>query len=79
MANTIPDLFSDVTPSDTASLPANVIGLYVGGAGTVKASGQDGTVGTFVVAAGQYLTGTFRRVLATGTTATNIVALRELL
>lgn len=74
-ATLIPAQFADITPSDATYLD-RVIGLYVGGAGTVKAQGQDGVTGTFVCAAGQYLTGAFKRVLATGTTATSIVALK---
>lgn len=70
----IPRRYSDVTPSDTTSL-GPTIGLYVGGAGTVKASGLGGAVGTFVCQAGQVIPGEFRQVLATGTTATSIVAM----
>lgn len=70
----IPSRWFDVTPSDSASI-SPAIGLYVGNAGTVKAAGMDGTVGTYICQAGQYLTGRFTKVLATGTTATGIVAL----
>lgn len=77
MSEQIPSKFLDVTPSDTAALPGDLIGLYIGGAGTVKGVGRDGVTGTFVVSSGQYLTGNFIRVLFTGTTATSIVALRK--
>ena len=70
----IPSKFFDVTPSDTARI-GPTIGLYVGGAGTVKAAGVDGVVATYVCQAGQYLTGSFDKVMATNTTATSIVAL----
>jgi len=69
----IPSRFQDVTPSDTAPL-GGVIGLYVGGAGNVRAAGSDGVAANFAVQAGGYLVGRFRQVLATGTTATGIVA-----
>lgn len=70
----IPDQWSDLTPSDTASInPA--MGLYIGGEGVIKAAGANGVVGTFKVQSGQYLIGQFSKVLATGTTATDIVAL----
>ena len=70
----IPTKFADVVPSDTAPVNAN-LGLFIGTAGVVKAAGADGVVATFTASAGQYLTGRFHRVLATGTTATGIVAL----
>ena len=70
----IPSKFSDVVPSDTNPVNAS-LGLYVGGAGIVKVAGADGVVATFTVNAGQYLSGRFHRVLATGTTAAGIVAL----
>jgi len=70
----IPSKFFDVTPSDTTRI-GPTIGLYVGSTGTVKAAGTNGVVATYVCQAGQYLTGAFDKVMATGTTATNIVAL----
>lgn len=70
----IPQSWADITASDT-TLISPAIGLYVGVAGTIKAAGQNGAVGTFQAQAGQYLIGSFTRVLATGTTATGLVAL----
>lgn len=70
-----------VTPSDTvaialpnpAFLPRR---LFVGGAGNVVAVMADGGVVTFTgVPAGSFLPIKVTRVNATGTTATNIVAL----
>lgn len=63
-----------VTPSGTTHL-GNVRSLYVGGAGDVVAEDVDGTTATFTCAAGTYLFIEAKRVLATGTTATGIVAL----
>ncbi len=74
MTPSIPDRFVNITPSDTA--PINpLVGLYVGGAGTVVAVGVDGVSASFVCPAGTYLRGRFTLVKATGTTATNIVGL----
>ena len=70
----IPSKFVDVTPSDTNPVNAT-LGLYVGGAGVVKVAGADGVIATFAVNAGQYLSGKVHRVMATGTTASGIVAL----
>ncbi|MFD2235927.1 spike base protein, RCAP_Rcc01079 family [Aureimonas populi] len=66
-----------VTPSDTQSLPFVTTGLYVGGAGDLavldRATGQ--TVVLRAVPAGSVLPIRVARVLATGTTATDIVGL----
>ena len=70
----IPSAFFDVTPSDTAPV-GTTLGLYVGTAGTLKLAGSNGTIATFKVNDGQYLSGKFNRVMATGTTASGIVAL----
>jgi hypothetical protein len=68
-----------VTPSDTADLQYVANGLYVGGLGNVHISNEDGTEATFIAAvAGQLLAQRpmrIRRVWATGTTATNLVAM----
>lgn len=68
-----------VTPNDSTVL-ATTRGVYVGGAGNVAITwvgnssvGQTNT--TFVVAAGTTLPIRVVKILATGTTATNIVAL----
>ncbi|WP_395752496.1 hypothetical protein [Prosthecobacter sp.] len=71
------DSFRAVTPSDTVPMkggPARA--LYVGGAGDVTAVNENGAAVTFAaVPAGCVLPIVTRRVNATGTTATNIVAL----
>jgi len=65
-----------ITPSDAVDLVAATRGLYVGGAGDVKiiTAGAD-TVVFAAVPAGSVLPVQAARVLATGTTATNLVAL----
>jgi hypothetical protein len=70
----IPKSWSDLTPSDTV-LITPAIGIYVGIAGDIRAAGRDGVVGTFQAQTGQYLIGNFTKVMATGTTATGLVAL----
>lgn len=70
----IPSKFLDITPSDSAPVNAS-LGLYIGTNGIVKLVGADGVIATFRVGDGQYLTGRIQRVMATGTTATGIVAL----
>lgn len=73
-----------VTPSDTASIPnvANPDGinngcaLYIGGPGNIKVKTAGGDVITFVgVFAGQFFPVNVTQVFATGTTATDIIAL----
>jgi len=65
-----------VTPHDTNLFPTLARGLYIGGAGDVTVTGQDDTDVTFVgVPAGSMMGIRCKRVKATGTTATNIVAL----
>ncbi|WP_419900644.1 spike base protein, RCAP_Rcc01079 family [Roseomonas sp. USHLN139] len=85
----MPDLFEDrtsgldspftdfvsVTPSDTVDLPTRPRGLWIGGGGTVVVQGASGVAVPFYnVVSGTLLPLRARRVLATGTTATNIVA-----
>ncbi len=50
-------------------------GFFIGAAGTVAVVGEDGDVGTFTVDAATVLPLGGKRVNATGTTATGIVAL----
>jgi len=66
-----------VTPSDTVNLVGGATkGLYIGGAGNVVAVMQDGTVITFTaLAVGVFHNISVKRVNATLTTATSIVAL----
>lgn len=77
--------FKTVTPSDTAKFTPFANGeikrckyLMIGGAGNVAIANEDGTtqVLTGLLAGGQYAIST-DQVLATGTTATNIVAAFE--
>jgi hypothetical protein len=66
--------YYDVTPSDTVSQPG--ILLYVGGTGNVTLMTTNGQTVLFAGApAGQFIPATFARVMATGTTATNLVAM----
>lgn len=67
-----------VAPSDSADLPNVCRFLYIGVLGdvTAKLSGDSVALLYKAVPAGTYLRGEFVRVMATGTTATNILALR---
>lgn len=69
--------FSAVTPSDTVEYGRAARGLYVGGTGAVVLVDANGpATATFsAVPAGTTLWVWHRRVNATGTTATNLVAL----
>lgn len=63
-----------VTPSDAADLQEVTRALYIGGAGNVRLVAKDsGTVTYANVPAGSRLPIRVSRVLATGTTATNII------
>lgn len=65
-----------VTPNDSADLTSVARGLYVGGAGAVNVDMPDGSTVLFSgVNSGQILPVRVRRVRATSTTATSIVAL----
>ena len=64
-----------VTPHDTNELTLVSRGLWVGGAGNVAVVMAEGDEVTFVgVSAGTLLPFCVKQVKATGTTATNIVA-----
>ncbi len=64
-----------VTTSDTANLPFITRFLFVGGAGNLAVQFPNGTNCTFTgVTAGTQIPLCVAKVLATGTTATNIVA-----
>jgi hypothetical protein len=73
------NLWKAIATSDTVDLPEGLTGaVWVGGAGNVAAVMQNGVVGTFTgVTAGAVLPIAARRINATGTTATNLVALRS--
>jgi len=65
-----------VTPNDSVDLPLKARALFVGGAGNIAVVTRGGSSVTFTgVAAGSILPVAVNRVLATGTTATNIMAL----
>lgn len=65
-----------VTTSDSTNLSSIARALYVGGAGNIAAVMPDDSVVTFVgLSAGTILPVRVKRVNATNTTATNIVAL----
>lgn len=64
-----------ITPSDTTDLTTVTRGLYVGVSGNVKVDMADGTTVTFTgLASGIIHPISAVRVYATGTTATNILA-----
>jgi len=64
-----------VTTSDTVNLPAGCRGLFVGGSGNIAAVGDDNVVVTFTgVAGGTFLPIGPKRINATNTTATLMVA-----
>ncbi len=66
-----------VTPNDAADLPSIPKALYVGNGGNIVLRGKDSDAPvTFIaVPAGTQLQVRARRIMATGTTASNIVAL----
>ena len=66
-----------VTPSDAADLAMPAKALYIGGSGNVVGIPEDSAASvTFTgVVAGSVLPVRFKRVLATGTTATGLVGL----
>lgn len=63
-----------VTPNDATDLPEVTLSLYVGTAGSLKVTMFDGSVVTYpAIAVGRHGL-RVRRVWATGTTATGLVA-----
>jgi hypothetical protein len=73
--NTPAQRFAPVVPSDATVYSPAFRRLFVGGAGTVTVVGQDGVSATFTVGAGVDLNVSGSKVMATGTTATLIVAM----
>lgn len=66
---------AEVTPNDAADLPFVARNLYIGGAGDLTVTLLSGATVTYVgLPAGYEKQGRFKRVHATGTTATDIVA-----
>lgn len=70
----VPTRFATVTPSDTSPINAT-LGLYINVGGNIVVTGANGVAVTLAVKDGQYLSGAFVLVKATGTTATGITAL----
>lgn len=65
-----------ITPSDSTNLTNMAKSLYIGGAGNVSLITAKGTTVSFVgLPAGSLIPVQVSRVMATGTTATNIVGL----
>lgn len=69
-------VFDNVTPSDSANLPKGAAdAFFVTGAGDLVLQGEDGSSATFAVLASSILPCGAGKVLATGTTATGIIAI----
>lgn len=65
-----------ITPNDGANLPDTARAIYVGGTGDVTLITPRGTSLLFkAVPTGQYIFAYTNKVMATGTTATNLVGL----
>ncbi len=73
--NTSPaNIWNLITPSDVTVL-ASIRTLFIGGAGVVVLEDANGNTESFTVQDGQILPVAPMKVLATGTTATNIIGL----
>ena len=70
-----PEYGAAVTPNDGVDLPELTRALNVAGAGNIALVTEGGSSVTINVAAGVVFPINARRILATGTTATGIVAL----
>lgn len=64
-----------ITPSDTETLDPIPRAVFVGTAGTITAVGADGVSAPFAALAGQELSIQPSKIMATGTTASGLVAL----
>ena len=72
-----PDTMVSVTPSDSVDLPFLATCFWVGSAGSIALLNKAGTSVVFgSVPAGAFFIARSTRVMATGTTATGIVACR---
>lgn len=69
------DNFKAITPNDSTALTTVPKALFIGVAGNLTVKGGDGISALFPVQAGQILPIRARFVMATGTTATGIVAI----
>ena len=68
------DRWVEITPNDATDIAEQPAAIYVGGAGDIEMHGRDGVAATFAdVPIGLHALQP-RRILATGTTATGIVA-----
>lgn len=67
--------WSDVTKSDTTIYAPALRSLWVGTEGAVRIESERGGIATFVGVQGLLPAANIRRVLATGTTASDIVGL----
>lgn len=75
-SNLNPSSFQPVTPSDTVLQPGGFKVLRIGVAGNLVLKGLDGiSSGVMAVTAGEYVPFGAGYVMATGTTATGIVAM----
>lgn len=71
----VPEKWFAVTPSDTVDFTLVARAIYVGGAGNVTVVNEDSTTALFTAPpVGTIIPGRFRRVNATNTTATLLVA-----
>ncbi len=66
--------YASITPSDATVLSPPCRRVYCGGAGNLALVSPRGGAATFAVAAGQMLDVNASKILATGTTATLLVA-----
>ena len=67
---------ADVTPSDATIYNPPMRGMFVGGSGVIKLLAQgDSAASTWQAFPGMYIPVEIKKVLATGTTATGLVAL----
>ena len=65
-----------VTPNDSTDLNSHTRGVYIGGEGTIRVTHVDDTAATDypVTVAGYIYPWAVKRIHASGTTATNIIA-----
>lgn len=77
LANALYNDAAAITTSNTVDLPRLTDAINVGGAGTVAAVLQNNQVVTLTAVAGAVLPLRVKRINATGTTATGLVALYQ--
>ena len=65
----------EITPDDNVDLPQTANAIYIGGDGDIVLVSPDGSTLTFTgLLAGNILPWKAKRILATGTTATGLIA-----